>query len=208
MQPLCRIGEQDRIGLGCRARGCGGQWFDLCSGQILVRRHLKQGGLVSPGMAMGKSGVEQRRNLTRVISALGPIDHAPAHRQLVLDLMGDAVILANMLRRDLPGDPEHRLVRRVSGDHRRHRVQQPRPGHDRKHPGAPSRLGIAHRHERRALLVPRVHHLQIVPALVKRVIKRVELNSGNAEDGIDAIVDQRADDGLAASHDGHDETPW
>jgi len=103
-----------------------------------------------------------------------------------------------MRGRDLSGDAKHRRVARISGGERCRRVENARSGHHKARPDAAARLCVAEGHVGGRLLVARMDDADGVLAAVKRVENVIELQAGQAEDGVDVLGRQRIDKSLGA----------
>ena len=76
----------------------------------------------------------------------------------------------------------------------------PGPGTTEKTPGRPGRARMAEGHIGAGLFVPRADSADRPGMAMQRVEERIHLRARQAEDGFDAIGDQRADDRLATCH--------
>ena len=112
--------------------------------------------------------------------------------------MQEAETAADMRGGDLSGDAKHRRVARISGRKRCCRVEHTRSGHHEARADAAACLRIAEGHVGGRLFVARVDDANGVLAAVERVENIVELQAGQAEDGVDTLGRQRIDKSLGA----------
>ena len=139
-------------------------------------------------------------HVLRPLDACRPFGQAAQGRQLIGNFMQSAAAFADRCRRDLPGDAEHRCIGRPSGDEGRAGIENAGPRHDGIDAGTPGGFGVAQGHVGRSLLVTHAEGSNIALQSIKRVEYGIGLRTRQAEDCVDAIGDQRADDSFAGAH--------
>ncbi|UGS34754.1 hypothetical protein DSM104329_01136 [Capillimicrobium parvum] len=139
------------------------------------------------------------RRLRRVVDALRPLRDRPHRRQLVGQLVQVAEPLAEVRRRHLAREAQHRGARAVGRGDRRRGVEEADARHDGADAGPARRPRVAERHVRGRLLVARRDDLQAVGRGVERVEEPVGLHARDAEHRVDPVGEQAVDDGLSAA---------
>ena len=91
---------------------------------------------------------------------------------------------------DLSCDAQHRGIAGVGRGERGRGIEQPRPRDDHARADFAGRARVAVGHVCGGLLVARVNDPDRVPLRVERIECAVELDSGERENGIDAVGDQ------------------
>src|SRR5260370_23517644 len=116
-----------------------------------------------------------------------------------------AAALAEELRRHLPGEAQHRLVRSERRQECRPGVEHAGTGHDAEHAHLAARARITVGHVAAGLFVPRADHFQL--RLLEGVEQAVDLGAGQPKHRVDAVRDKAAYDRFAAAHGSHFEGP-
>ncbi len=133
-----------------------------------------------------------------MLDPVRPLGHLAHDRQLVAHLMQRQPLLAEETGIDLPAQRQHRRGRSEGGEKGGGGVQQPRPRHHRADARPPGRLGVAERHIADALLVARADGADLRLGQLQGVHQAVGLRAWQGEDGVHAVVQETADDGLSA----------
>src|SRR5438105_6874191 len=107
-----------------------------------------------------------------------------------------AAALAKERRWHLTGETQHRLVRPERCEQCCARIEHAGPRYHAEHAGAAGRSRIAISHVAAGLLMPRADHLQL--RLMEGIEQAVNLRTGQAKHGIDAMRDEAIDDCFAA----------
>ena len=176
-----------RRGHGC-GRGPGG-----ARGRD-VRRNLDDDRPPAAAIQLPEGLVDDRRNGGRGVDPRLPFRHRGERPELVRDLVQEAEAAADMAGRDLAGDAKHRRIAGIGGRERRRRVEDARAGNHQAGAGTPGRLRIAEGHIGGRLLMARVDDPDRILDVVERVEDPVELQAGQAENGVDAVPRQRRDE--------------
>ena len=103
--------------------------------------------------------------------------------------MGDTQFFTDLVRRNLTGNTQHRLARCNSSRHSRHRIKHTRAGNSREHAGSSRRLGITHGHESGPLFMTGMHGPNPVPASMKCIKQRIELDTRNTKHRIYTVCE-------------------
>ena len=88
---------------------------------------------------------------------------------------------------DLAGQAEHGRICGVGGGERRRGVKETRPGHDNIDAGLSRGERVAEGHVGCPLLMPRMNGAYLVACIVNRVVKIVDLHTGQPEDRVDSV---------------------
>ena len=153
-----------------------------------------------------RAGTAGGRDIERLVQHLGEIVDV-AHQPVVLGAgPGDADgvaflerVVADQMRRHLPGDADqrNRIHQRIG--QRRHHVGGAGTGGHQHHARLAGRARIAFGGVAGALLVPHQDVLDLA-LLENLVIDRKHRAAGIAEEMLDAMIDQRADDHRGSGH--------
>ena len=192
--------HERRIGLGRRVRHGGRQGRDRRPLRHRVPRAFERRRPLPPAQHPREGLVDETGCGTRMLDARGPFDQRLERAELIRQLVQDAVALADLGRRDLAREAQHRRVAGIGGAERRRGVEHARTRHAGIDGGLARRPRVAKRHIGGALLVPCADEADLVAPLVKRVEERVGVRARDAEDQLDAVPDQAVHDGLAGCH--------
>ena len=191
------IGAKRRVGFDRR------QQLDLRLACHHVHRHLQ---LDRPNAAASEllEGLGHGIGCqARMLDPGRPFGQAGDQIELVGDLVQQTEAAADIVGRNLAGERQHRRVAAIGGGERRRRVQQAGAGHHGVDADPAAGGGIAECHIAGTLLVAGMDHPDRVALVVQRVEQVVELHAGQAEDGVDAVAQDRFDQCLAAGHARH-----
>ncbi len=138
--------------------------------------------------------------LGRGVDTVGPFGQAAHDGELVGDLVKLAGAAADQGRGDLANQGEHRRIDGIGGGERGSGVEEAGAGNDGVGRRAAGGHGGAESHVGCALLVTGVDRADAILRAMQRVEQVVVLHAGQAEHGIDAVVGERGDGGLAGGH--------
>ena len=148
----------------------------------------------------------QGGGLRRRVDAGGEIHQTCDNAGLIADFMQVTDPAPDVGMGNLPDQPEHRRVHRISGQERRASVEQARTRHDHIGRRTAGRDRGAERHVGRALLMARMHHADAVGRREQGVEQPVIVHARQRVNGADAMGDQRGDYRLGrgdCAHEGH-----
>jgi hypothetical protein len=131
-----------------------------------------------------------------------PLRHGRDAVQLIVDLVEEADVLADLLARDLAAEHEHGRGRGIRGAEARSGIQETGAGDDQRGADLTARSRVAVGHVARRLLVARGDEADPL-LLAQGGHDAVELDAGEAEDHAHAFALERGYEGFAAGHPGH-----
>ena len=195
-QKLRRVRDGLRAGDGRRGGGrpciaCGGRRGQDVGRKLQLDRPRPSRGQLLEGATHGG------RDAVGLHHPMSPLGDRPEDLQLVVDLVEDAAAASQVARADLPGDEEHGRRCGVGGAQGSRGVEGAGAGHHQRDARLPRGPCIAVGHVGGGLLVPHVDDADLRVA-VQRVEDRHDLDAGQPEDRIHAVVDQRLHQGLSA----------
>ena len=196
----------DQVEVGFRILGR--EWEARCADGGLhledVHRNLEAHGPRPSGTKLAEGFGHQARGVAGRFNPRRPLGQRLKDAELIGDFVENPLGPADRLRRDLAGQAEHWRVQPVCGGQSRGAVQESGAGHHVVDRGLSGRHGVAKRHVAGALLVAGMQHADPVAGVEEGVIEPVVLNAGQAIDQINALGDERGNDGLATGElDGH-----
>ena len=168
-------------------------------------RHLDLHGARPAGLELVERFVNGLRRFLGGHDAADVLGYGADGVLLVVDLMEHPAIHADEVTLDLTADDEDGRRRGVGGAQSRRCVQQARPRHHQRRAHLSAGAGVAVGHVGGGLLVARGDEAD-AGHVVERVEGVVQLYAGQSKNHADAFKVQRAHQGLAAGHRGHNNT--
>ena len=171
-----------------------------------LRRHLELHGTRAAASQLHEGLTHRGRDVRHLEDAPAPLGHRGDAVELVVDLVEQADVLADLLARDLPAEHEHGRRGGVGGAEAGRGIEEPRSGHDERGADVAARPRVAVRHVAGGLLVAGGDEADAL-LVAQGGHHAVELHAGKTEHHAHAFALKGSYEGFAAGHPGHVVTP-
>ena len=171
-----------------------------------LRWHLQLHGTGAAASQLHEGLAHRGRNVRHLEHAPPPLRHRGDAVELVVHLMEQADVLADLLARDLPGEHEHGRGGGVGGAEAGRGIEEPGSGDDESGADVAARPRVAVGHVAGRLLVASGDEADAL-LVSQGGHDAIELHAGETEDHAHAFALKRSYEGFAAGHPGHVVTP-
>ena len=166
-----------------------------------VPRHVDRHRTRPPAPELAEGLVDDARRVGDLHDALPPLGGPGERVELVVELVQDADLLADLVTRDLSGDHQHRRRGGIRGVQAGRRVEQAGPRYRHRHADAAAGPRVAVGHVGRGALV--AHGDEAERLVAERGDDAVELDAGKPERHLHAFASESLDDRFTTGHAGH-----